>query len=198
MRKTLLVGTIAVALLPSPSHAAACGLGDARGDATVWDDAVLDGAHDRPVTGPAVDLVSAWVEVGTRVTTFRVRVADLATVAVDAPSGVAYAWTAETAANVVHVVAWSAPTSSGVEVYAGRTLGDATWVARTTAPVLDVASDTVTFTVATQTLGLRPGTRVASTVTSHREVAVEAPDGARMQGAAADSATRRPWSWGRC
>lgn len=198
MRRTLLVALAALAVLPAPAGAA-CGVGDPRGDATIADDHVLDGAYDHPVPGPSVDLVTSWVEVGARFTTFRVGVADLDAAAVEAPSGVAYSWEAATRDRVVFVVASSAPTGSAVEVYAGRTLRDATWVATAGGPLLDVATDTVTFSLATQTLGLRPGTPgVRSTVRSYRQASVYLPHRTVTQSAAADAAWRRPSRWGSC
>ncbi|HEV2891554.1 MAG TPA: hypothetical protein VGX28_14370 [Frankiaceae bacterium] len=199
MHRTSLAALALLALLPAPAGAV-CGIGDPRGDATLADDHVLDGAYDRPVPGASVDLVTAWVDVGPRFTTFRVEVADLAASAAEAPGGVSYSWEAATRDRVVYVLAWSSPTGAAVEVYAGETLRDATWVATASGPSLDVARDTVTFSLTTQTLGLRPGAPdVRSTVRSYREVfSVDGPDRTYAQSVAADSATRRPSAWGRC
>jgi hypothetical protein len=188
---------VAVALLPAPARAG-CGLDDPSGDATVWDDAVLSGSYDQAVPSPSLDLVSAKAGVDGRFTTFTIRVADLATAAAEAPSGLAFSWDADVPSGVVSVYAWSAPTSSGVDVWAGRTVYDAKWVARTSGPVVDDATDTVTFTVATQTLGIRRGTPVLSTVRSYRLAVVDLPGRTVRQSAGADTVRGRRAPWGRC
>lgn len=202
MRRTplavLALSATVTAAVAAPASAG-CAIADPAGDATLASGAVLGGALDPDVPAAALDLVRGRADVTARTTTFSVRVADLASAATDSPSGIAYSWEVETPGRAAFVVAWSTPQSQGVNVYAGRTVMESTFVTRLPAPRLDAATDTVTFAVPTATLGLRAGARSDSVVRSWREVSVDTPARMLSQPSAADAAEDdgRP-AWGRC
>lgn len=202
MRRALAVLLAAFAAVPAPASAA-CGVSDPAGDATVADDHVMDGAYDTAVPSPSLDLVSGRVVANAREHVFTVRVADLATAAAEAPVAGTYSWQADTATGTVYLAAWrNAAGQSGVELYAGRDVVSATYVASYAGPVFDDASDTVTFRVpaaALAAVGLKPGVRTASTLHTTRGVAVTTPAGTKAQSLQADNAADRGRpAWGRC
>ena len=200
MRRPLLALLAAVAALPAPAHAA-CAIADPTGDTTLADDVVLGGAHDVAVPSPSLDLVSARVTATAKASEVTVAVADLTAAAAESPTGVAWSWEIATGSRTVFVDAWSGPTGSGVDVYAGRSLTSATFVGRYAAPRVDTAKDTVTFAVPGAVLaanGVRPGTPVTSTVRSWRVASVTTDSKSVAQSLPADSASIGVRPWGRC
>lgn len=198
MRRSLVLLAL-LAVLPAPAHAACPGIADPMGDATLADDHVMGGAYDQPLPLPAFDIRSARVVATRSATEFVIRLADLATLAAESPMGATWGWEATGAdGRFVHASAYTTPTASGVSVYMGKGR-ESTMTATYAAPVMDVATDTVRFTVPAKLLGwVRPGVRVTSVVNSRRFVG--AYDGQRLvsQGFVADRAYGKARPWGRC
>lgn len=198
MRRSLALLAL-LAVLPAPARAACPGIADPAGDATLADDHVMGGAYDQPAPLPAFDIRSARVTATRAGSEFVIRMADLERLAAESPMGASWGWRATGAdGRFVYASAYTTPTVSGVSVFTGRGT-ESKEVAGYAAPVVDVATDTVRFTVPARLLTwLRPGVRVASVVDSRRFAG--AHDGERLvsQGLVADRAygTARPW--GRC
>lgn len=197
MRRSLVLLAL-LAVLPTPASAACAGIADPAGDATLADDHVNGGAHDQPLPLPAFDIRSARVTATKAGTEFVIRLADLASLAAESPMGATWGWGATAAdGRFVHASAYTTPTVSGVSVFTGRGT-ESKQIADYAAPVVDVATDTVRFTVPAKLLGwVRPGVRVTSVVNSRRFVG--AHDGTRLvsQGLIADRAYDRARPWGR-
>jgi hypothetical protein len=188
---------LAVALvLPATATAAPCrGLGDPRGDTMI-----STGSTSPPFPAPSLDIVKGTIDVGKATTTIRLYFADMANFAVEAPLGAQWDWEIKTDNDFVWIGAMQLTGYSGTTVHRGVPGQGTPETYAGPGPVVDIAKDTVAWTLPTAALaksGLTKGKRVAPRIRTWRSFGAGREGETYQQGIAADIAWGEETTWGR-